>query len=135
MSAAKYQRYTRLMLIGAAAILIVTAALHGTGLPVLERQVTPAELPGIWRDALRAIWILYALHLVLVASILVYAVARPGAVSATVLVLCGLIPALDAIALLLFVGPFPGNALLAIAAVLTFGAAARGTSSVAHGSA
>lgn len=127
MTAAKYARYTRLMLVGAAVILIVTAALHGTAVLQLDHLISGATVSEFMRSAFRAVWLLYASHLVLVAAILIYAALRPGAVTGPLLFICGLVPAIDALVLLVFVGAFPGNGLLGLAAVLIFGAVARGT--------
>jgi hypothetical protein len=125
MTAAKYAHYTRLMLVGAAVLLIVTAALHATAVLQLDHLVPGPSVSG--RVYFRSIWLLYAAHLVLVSAILIYAALRPNAVTGPLLVLCGLIPAVDALVMLAFVGAFPGNALLALASVLVFGAVARGT--------
>lgn len=127
MTAAKFERYTRLMLAGAAALLVITAALHGTGFPEIDRLVMHAEMAEIWRNALRAVWIIYSAHLLLIAAILMYAAGRTHAVPGPLLMLCGLIPAVDALLLLIYVGGFIGTLLLGLAAVLVFGAVARGT--------
>lgn len=129
MTAAKFARYTRLMLVGAAVILIVTAVLHGAELPQLDRLISGLAVEHT-RSAFRGVWLLYAAHLVLIAVILIYAASRPGAVTGPLLVLCGLVPAVDALVTLAFVGTFPGNALLGLAAVLVFGAVARGTTPI-----
>lgn len=128
MTAATYARYTRLMLVSAAVLLTVTAALHATAVLQLDHLVPGPSVSG--RIYFRAIWLLYASHLVLLAAILIYAALRPGAVTGPLLVLCGLIPAVDALVMLAFVGAFPGNALLALAAVLVFGSVARGTTPI-----
>lgn len=130
MTAAKFARYTRMMLVGAAVILILTAALHGAAVLQLDRLISGPAVSELMRSAVRAVWLLYASHLVLIAAILIYAALRPGAVTGPLLVLCGLVPAVDALVTLTFVGAFPGNALLGLAAVLVFGAVARGTTPI-----
>lgn len=130
MSAAKYAHYTRMMLAGAAVILIVTAALQSSDTLQIDRTLTTPAVPHAVHSALRAVWLLYAFHLVLLAAILFYAAARPGAVTGPLLVLCGMVPAIDALVMLAFMGAFPANGLLALAAVLVFGAVARGTTPI-----
>lgn len=132
MTAAKYARYTRLMLVSAAVILIVTAALHGAAVLQLDRIISVPAISELMRSAFRAVWLLYSSHLVLIATILIYAAARPGAVTGPLLFICGLVPAIDALVTLAFVGAFPGNGLLGLAAVLVFGAVARGTTPITH---
>lgn len=132
MTAAKYARYTRLMLVGAAVSLVATAALHGSAVLELERLLTAPAISELARSAFRAVWILYSSHLVLIAAMLAYAAARPGAVTGPLLFICGLVPAIDALVLLAFVGAFPGNGLLGLATVLVFGAVARGTTPITH---
>jgi len=127
MTAARFERYTRMMLAGAAAILVALAALHGFGFGAIDNLLTHADLPESWRDALRFIWIAYAAHLLLLAAILAYSAGRGHAVPGALLLICGLIPTVDAVLMLLYLGDFIGTSLLGFAAVLVFGAVARGT--------
>jgi hypothetical protein len=127
MTAARFERYTRLMLAGAAAILIATAVLHGFGFTRVDSLLSHAEMPETWRDAVRMVWIIYAAHLLLIAAMLAYAAGRSHAVPGALLMICGLIPAIDALLMLIYVGDFIGSLLLGLAAVLVFGAVARGT--------
>ncbi len=126
-TAARFERYTRMMLAGAAAILVALAALHGFEFGPLEELLTDAGLPDTWRDAMRVVWILYSAHLLLIAAMLAYSAGRSHAVPGALLMICGLIPALDALLMLIYVGDFIGTLLLGFAAVLIFGAVARGT--------
>lgn len=127
MTAARFERYTRLMLAGAAAILVASAVLHGLAFSRIDSLVGHAEMPEIWRDALRVVWIIYSAHLLLIAAMLAYAAGRSHAVPGALLMICGLIPAIDALLMLIYVGDFIGTLLLGLAAVLVFGAVARGT--------
>ena len=130
MTSAKFERYTRLMLACAAAILVVTAALHGTGFAEIDGHLTHAAMPEIWRAAVRVIWIIYSVHLLLLAALLAYAALPHAAVSSPVLMFCGLVPALDALLLVFYVGGFIATALLGLAAALVFGAVARRTMTI-----
>lgn len=131
MTGRKYEFYTRMMLVGAAVILFVTALLHGSGFFQVGELLAETTIPEPWREGIRAVWVVYSVHLVLLAAILAYAAIRRHAIAAPLLMLCGLFPALDAVLLLLYVGGFVGNGLLALAAVLVFGAVARGTTPLA----
>lgn len=131
MSGRKYEFYTRLMLVGAAAILVAMALLHGSGFFQVGELLRQPAIPEPWSAGMRAVWLLYSAHLVLLAAILTYAAIRRHAIAAPLLMLCGLFPALDALLLLVYVGGFLGNGLLALAAVLIFGAVARGTTPLA----
>lgn len=125
MSLAKFQRYTRLMLGGAATLLVVTASLHGTGFAEVDPHLVHAPMPEIWRNAVRVVWIMYAAHLLLIAAVLAYAALSTAQVPGPVLMLCGALPALDALLLLFYVGGFIGTLFLGLAAALVFGAVAR----------
>jgi hypothetical protein len=125
MSLAKFQRYTRLMLGGAALILVLMASLHGTGFAEVDAHLVHAPMPEIWRNAVRVVWIMYSAHLLLIAGILTYAALSSAPVPGPVLMLCGAIPALDALLMLFYVGGFIGTLVLGLAAALVFGAVAR----------
>jgi len=133
MSAEKFERYTRLMLAGAAAMLVLTVALHAIDYPEIDRLLLHSSIPEIWRSSVRVVWILYGTHLLIVAAVFGYACARPTALAGPWLMLCGLIPALDAVFLLIYVGSFTAPMLLAFAAVLAFGAVARRTMTFENG--
>jgi hypothetical protein len=121
-----YARYTRMMVGGAALILVAIAVLHATGYFQVRELVAQPSIPEPWREGIRAVWLAYAAHLFLIAGILAYATARPRAVPGPVLVMCGLVPAIDALLLLTFIGGYLGNGLLGLSAVMVLGAAARG---------
>ncbi len=125
MSLAKFQRYTRLMLGGAATILVVMASLHGTGFAEIDAHLLHAPMPEIWRNAVRVVWIMYAAHLLLIAAILAYAALSHATVPGPVLMVCAVIPALDALLMLYYVGGFIGTLILGLASALVFGAVAR----------
>lgn len=132
MSEPRYAYYTRMMLGGAALILVVTAVMHGSSFFKVDALIAQPAIPDPWRDDVRALWLVYSVHLVLVAAILAYAALHPRAIPGTLLVLCGLFPAVDALLLVVFIGGVYGNVLLGLASVLVFGAAARGTTPIAQ---
>ncbi|NJO12700.1 MAG: hypothetical protein HC872_03645 [Gammaproteobacteria bacterium] len=121
------------MLACAAALLLLAAILHFADYAEADRLITHASMAETWRDALRGAWILYASHLVIIAAVCAYACSRPGVVAAPLLILCGLVPALDAIVSLFFLAGFVPPMLLGFAAVLIFGAVARGTMTLVDG--
>jgi hypothetical protein len=127
MNPAKYDFNTRLMLGGAALLLLAVALLHGFGYGEITGVAELPRLRNPWREGLRGIWVVHSVNLLIVGTMLAYAALRPHAFTGPVLVLCGLFPAIDALLLIAFVGGFFANALLGLAAVLVFGAAARGT--------
>lgn len=106
----------RCLAIAAAVVLVATAALHASGYGVVSRTIGGSGVSPAFATALRALWLMYAFHLVIVA---VVAILASGATAdRRILLACALVPAADAAILLRFVGLFVGSSSLAAAAVL-----------------
>jgi uncharacterized membrane protein YhaH (DUF805 family) len=130
MTMAKYDLYTRMMLGGAALVLLAVALLHASGYSNMTNLISQPAIPNPWREGIRGVWVAYSLHLLLIAAMLIHAALRPRALSGPVLMLCAAFPVVDALLFTTFVGGFFFNALLGLASVLVFGAVARGTEPV-----
>jgi hypothetical protein len=115
---------TRWLLGLAAALLLATAAFHATGLSVVAGMLDQTNMAPAWTGGLKGLWLIFSVHLTLVAIILTAGAVRPAAMSRGVMVLLGLIPAIDAVALFRLVGIFVGDVALALATLCVFAAAA-----------
>ena len=105
------------LLVAAALILAGTAILHGSGYPVLSDALRDSGLARLWVGALQGLWIMFAVHLLLIAGYLLAGALRPVLVQDRALFVCGLLLAADTGLLGGFMGLFAGTLLVGIAAV------------------
>ncbi len=106
------------LLLAAACILAGGAVLHALSLPALVGIVRGTTLAGEWARALQGLWLMFAMHLGVIAAFLVAAALRPGLASNGALLLCALLLAGDTGLLGGFMGLFPGTILVGVATAL-----------------
>jgi len=106
----------RWLAIAAAAVLVATAAIHGSGYASVSTAVGARGLNPALGDALRAVWLMISFHLVLLAIVVI--VASGVERGRRIVLACALIPAADTVLLLHFVGVFVGSLALAAATLL-----------------
>lgn len=111
-------QHGRLLVWTGSAVLLVTAIFHGSGYgSIIEAAQTP-EIDPLIASVLRPLWLFPSLHWVMLAALAILAVAHPSRLSRYVLLVCALVVGFDAGLLLVFLGPFVGEAMLAAAALL-----------------
>jgi hypothetical protein len=110
---ARTARTARPWLLGAAALLAVTAVFHATGF--FEARGWVGGRPG---DFVALLWIVPTIDWLVLAAIWAYAAFRGTAAMRVVLYMTTIIPVAVAIAMLVAIGFHPGVLLLAASAVL-----------------
>src|SRR5512140_32942 len=80
------------LLFASAGCLLLIAAIHGAGYAAVALAVRNSGLSPWFQDSFQALWLGYSLQLALIAAILAAAAWKPGTVSKSVTVLCGLLP-------------------------------------------
>ncbi len=101
-------------------ILIISALLHGVGYTSVLQAMEKAGMPPSWAAGIKALWLTFSVHLLIVAAIFMVAAARPAMVDSRILAVCGLFPAIDTMLLLGSVGIFAGSILLGLAALVIY---------------
>ena len=104
----------------AAVILIVTGALHATGLPSLSETLADSGLPADWTPVFKGLWLMFSIHLVIVAGLLIVLAVVPA--GRAPLAVTAAMPIADTVLLLLTVGVFIGSIMTGMAAVFTVSA-------------
>jgi hypothetical protein len=105
------------LLLAAGLILAGSAILHVIAYPNLGSAVRSAHLET-WAPVLTGLWMMFALHLTLIAGFIVAAAVRPSLASDSSLFLCALLLAGDTALLGGFLGLFPGTVLVGISTAL-----------------
>ncbi len=111
MSKSKSARY---LVWAGSAVLAATAAFHATGWPDVAAAVDEASLSLSMAAVVKGLWIYASYHWLFVAVLAAVAVAHPSRLARIVLALSALLLAADTVLLLIAVGPFIGEALLAV---------------------
>jgi hypothetical protein len=107
---------SRWLIIGAGVLLVVTAAFHAAGYTSVSGTMLASGLNPSLVAAVRALWLMFSVHLVILAIVVILAGNVSGA--RRIVLACALIPAADTAILLRFVGLFVGAFGLAAATVL-----------------
>jgi len=102
--------------IAGAGVLVATAAIHAAGYGSVSAAVGAGGVNPELAPALRAVWLMVAFHLVILAIIVV--VASGAARGKHIVLVCALMPAADAVLLFRFVGVFVGTIDMVAATVL-----------------
>jgi len=118
-------RASRWLVIGASIVLVATAALHAAGYRSVSSAILASGLNPSLVAPLRALWLMFSAHLVILTIVIILAGRVPG--GRRILLACALIPAADTALLLRFVGLFVGTFALAAATVLLVLAGLLGT--------
>lgn len=106
------------LLLAAAFILAGSAVLQALNLPTLAGVLHAGALSPTWTRALEGLWLMFAVHLGIIAAYLGAAALRPTLASDGALFLGGLLLAGDTGLLGGYLGMFAGTALVGISAVL-----------------
>ena len=107
---------SRWLIIAAGILLVATAAFHGAGYPSVSSVILASGLDPSLVAALRALWLMFSVHLVILAVVVI--LARRVSGGRRIVLACALIPAADTALLLRFVGVFEGTLGLGAATVL-----------------
>jgi len=107
---------SRWLIITAGFVLLATAALHATGYPSVSSAIVASGAKTFLVAAVRALWLMFSVHLVVLGIVLVLASGVPGA--GRVVLACAVIPAADTALLFRFAGLFVGTCALAGVTVL-----------------
>jgi hypothetical protein len=109
-------RVSRWLITGAGILLVATAAVHAAGYPAVSRTILASGLDPSLVAAARALWLMFSVHLVILAVVVILAGSVSG--GRRIVLASALIPAADTALLLRFVGWFVGTFGLAAATVL-----------------
>ena len=107
---------SRWLIIGAGVLLVATAAVHAAGYPSISRIILASAVDPSLVAAVRALWLMFSAHLVILAVVVI--LARRVSGGRRIVLACALIPAADTALLLRFVGVFEGTLGLGAATVL-----------------
>lgn len=107
-------RLYRTLLGVAAAILLATASLHATGLADVGETLARSGVSAEWRAIFRGLWLMFAIHLAIVAVLLVVLARAPS--GRAVLAVVAAVPIADTVLLLTVVGVFVGSIMTGLAA-------------------
>ncbi len=111
---------SRWMLGAAGVVLLGTSAMHTLGYSPLSAQFADSGIQPLWLAAVKGLWLVFSLHLVILGALLLAVAVKPEQAGRGILALAGLFPAGDTVMLLLFVGIFPGSIALGLAALLVY---------------
>ncbi len=96
-------------------ILFGTAIFHATDYTSVARAMGASDARPALIAAMKALCLMFSLHLIII-SVLAFSASRSASARQLIL-LCSLMPLLDTLLLLNFVGMFPGTILLTIVCV------------------
>ncbi len=99
----------------AAVILLLTAAAHATGSTAVSEMLDDSGLPEEWKPVFKGLWLMFSIHLVIVAALLVVLAVFPA--GRAPLAVAVAMPVADTILLLVTVGVFIGSIMTGSAAV------------------
>ncbi len=114
---------TRYLVWAGSAVLAATAAFHATGWTDVVAATNEASMSPFLDAAVKSLWIYASYHWLFVAVLVAVAVAHPSRLARIVLGLSALLFTADVIQLLVAVGPFIGEVLLAVS-ITTYAAGA-----------
>ena len=106
-------RFARSLVALGSLILFATALLHGSGYATLSGKMENSNAAPFLVSAFKAVWLMISAHLIVLSAVLVTASHTP--IGKPVVLLGALIPALDTMLLLHFLGAFIGVYSLAVA--------------------
>lgn len=111
-------RLFRYCMLGSAAALIAIAVYYFIGYLGVAIAVGNNGLQPYYQQSIRALWLGFCLQSLLLGSLFALSALRPRAISKPVMVICGLLPILEAVLLFSFTGSFAGMLLMSLAALL-----------------
>lgn len=99
------------------AVLAATATFHATGYGEVRAAAAAADLPGWIGGAVGGLWLFATMHWLFIAALTVLAASYESRLTGLVLGLSAVVLIADIVLLLVHVGPFIGEVLLAISAL------------------
>ena len=101
--------------VGGALLLVVTAALHLSGYGELTRQLQATSVPEFWRAAIKATWVFFSVEVVIIAAAVAAQFVQRGAANRAVLLVCMALLVGTLLVLLVWLGLFIGTVAIAVA--------------------
>ncbi len=111
-------KLARFLLLGGALLLFAVTVLHSAGYVTTSIAVANSGLAPELKAAFKALWLGFSLQALVTALVVGVAAIWPRSVSSAVLLICALLPTLNAALLINFLGSFWGGLILALGAVL-----------------
>lgn len=111
-------KLARLLLLGGALLLLAVTALHSAGYVTAAIALANSSLAPDLKAAFKGLWLGFSLQGLVTALVVGVAAIWPRSVSSAVLLICALLPTLNAALLINFLGSFWGGLILALGAVL-----------------
>ncbi|MFQ5524916.1 MAG: hypothetical protein ACE5GX_01515 [Thermoanaerobaculia bacterium] len=105
-------------------VLAATAALHGSGYRDVTAAVAESNIEGMFSGAIGGLWLYASVHWLFIAVLAVVAVEIAAPATPWILGLAAAVLAVDIVVLLVYVGPFFGEAMLGSAFLAYVGGAA-----------
>lgn len=109
-------KLARVLLLTGCALAVATALFHASGYPSVVRSIQGSGAQPFLVSAVKALWLMFSIHLVLVAAAVAVAAFTRG--SARLVVFLALLPAADTVLLAIHAGAFIGTFCLAAVALL-----------------
>jgi hypothetical protein len=109
-------KIARVLILLAAIVTFLAGLAHLFGYKFVIPILLSSNLQPKITEALKAVWLIYSIHLVLLSVVIVWLSRLPG--TRSLLLFLALFPITDAILMLRFVGPFLGLYMVSTAAVL-----------------
>jgi len=104
------------LIITGSIILFGTALFHASGYGGVANAIAASAAQPFLVSAVKGLWLMFSSHLIILS--LVFVVASRSSSGKWVVLACALMPAVDTLLLLRFVGIFPGSILIATATIL-----------------
>jgi len=120
-----HKRLAQTLVVLGSLALFAGAALHGIlGYPAVSRALHATDVPQRMISALKAVWLFVSWHWIAVDIFALIAAFAQKSPRRTILLLCGLVPLVDAAGAYYALGLFIGDELLAVAALAFLASAA-----------
>lgn len=111
-------KLARLLLLGGALLLLAVTVLHSAGYVTAAIALANSSLAPDLKAAFKGLWLGFSLQGLVTALVVGVAAVWPRSVSSAVLLICALLPTLNAALLINFLGSFWGGLVLALGALL-----------------
>lgn len=108
----------RIAVVIGALIVAATALFHLTGYDDVGALLTRASVGPFMRNGLQGLWLMFSIHLIVLAIAATAVVVRPTSASRPVLIVVTALLLADVLILMSFVGAFAGTIMLASGTVL-----------------
>ena len=109
-------KVARWLILAGSVVLLATAVLHGSGFRKVSLMIAKSGLSPLAADALKALWLMFSIHLAVLS--VVFVVASRTLAAKRLVLLCALIPVADTLLMFRFLGVFVGTISILSAALL-----------------